>query len=69
MQVFPIPKKIIGKVETFCRNFLWSAKAEGRKAYVAWETLCEPKNVGGLNIKDLNMWNKTMMMKLLWISI
>ncbi|XP_058725372.1 uncharacterized protein LOC131596660 [Vicia villosa] len=47
MQAFPIPKKVIGKVESICRNFLWSAKAEGRKDYVAWENLCEPKNVGG----------------------
>ncbi|XP_058783305.1 uncharacterized protein LOC131657981 [Vicia villosa] len=36
------------------------------KAYVAWENLCEPKNAGGLNIRDLETWNKVMMLKLLW---
>lgn len=53
-------------MEALCRNLLWSAKADGRKAYVAWEIVCEPKNVVGLKIKNLIIWNKAILLKLLW---
>ncbi|XP_050890092.1 uncharacterized protein LOC127095448 [Lathyrus oleraceus] len=66
LTVFPMPKKIIKQIETICRNFLWYGKATGRKAYVSWEKICEPKNVGGLNIKDLNVWNNLTLLKLWW---
>ncbi|XP_058768924.1 uncharacterized protein LOC131642722 [Vicia villosa] len=66
MSVFPLPKKIIQKIEALCRNFLWSAKTDGRKALVAWEHLCEPRNAGGLNFKKLLFWNRATIMKLLW---
>ncbi|XP_058751357.1 uncharacterized protein LOC131624435 [Vicia villosa] len=66
MQAFPIPKKVIAKVESIYKNFLWSAKAEARKAYVSWENLREPKNAGGLHVRDLQLWNTIMMIKLLW---
>lgn len=66
MNVFPITKKVIAKIESVCRNFLWSAKAEGRKSLVAWNNICEPWNAGGLNFKNLHSWNKALILKLLW---
>ncbi|XP_058753368.1 uncharacterized protein LOC131626562 [Vicia villosa] len=66
MSVFPLPKKVIQKIEALCRNFLWSAKTDGRKALVSWENTCEPRNAGGLNFKKLIFWKKATIMKLLW---
>lgn len=66
MNVFPIPKKVIAKIESICRNFLWSAKAKGRKSLVAWNNVCDPRNAGGLNLRKLHSWNKALILKLLW---
>ncbi|XP_058783261.1 uncharacterized protein LOC131657932 [Vicia villosa] len=66
MQVFPMPKTVIKRINTICHNFPWSRKTTGKKAHVAWEDVCQPKNVGGLNLKYLEDWNKVTMLKILW---
>lgn len=33
---------------------------------MAWEKICYPKNAGGLKVMDLELWNKTLLVKLLW---
>lgn len=65
MHVFPISKKIIKQIETICRNFLWSGKATGRKAYIAWKKIYEPKNSGDLYITSLIDSNNATILKLL----
>ncbi|XP_058783389.1 uncharacterized protein LOC131658071 [Vicia villosa] len=57
VNVFPIPKKIIKRIRTLCKNLLWSAKVGGRKALVAWDNVREPKNTGGLNFKKVYTQN------------
>ncbi|XP_019415090.1 PREDICTED: uncharacterized protein LOC109326751 [Lupinus angustifolius] len=67
MQVFPIPKKVLHHLESNCRNILWNGKDENcKKAPVAWDHLCDPKQAGGLNLTSLEEWNKANMTKLLW---
>ncbi|XP_058747184.1 uncharacterized protein LOC131620196 [Vicia villosa] len=62
-----MPKGIIKRLESMCRNFLWTGK-EGtfRRAPIAWSKICEPKRQGGLNVFDLERWNKACLSKLLW---
>lgn len=56
LQVFPIPKKVLKHIESICRSFLWSGKEViTKKAPVAWEKICHPKNSGGLNVVDLGV--------------
>ncbi|KAG5619824.1 hypothetical protein H5410_005042 [Solanum commersonii] len=53
-----MPKKVIKSIESICKKFLWSGGADtSRKALIAWETLCLPKVVGGLNFLDITTWN------------
>ncbi|XP_058753184.1 uncharacterized protein LOC131626385 [Vicia villosa] len=67
MQVYPMPKKVIHHICAICRSFLWSSRDEiSRKSPIAWESVSEPKKVGGLNLVDLNCWNKATIIKLLW---
>lgn len=69
MQFFPLPKTVIHHIEALCRNFLWSGKeGNNKKALVAWTKVCDQKNVGGLNVIDLNRWNQATLTKLLWNS-
>ncbi|XP_060182748.1 uncharacterized protein LOC132612650 [Lycium barbarum] len=66
-QMLPLPKKILQKIETVCRKFLWTGAAEAKnKALVAWDQLCWPRTAGGLNITDVHTWNKAAIVKQLW---
>lgn len=50
--------------------YLWKCSLEGRHvARFAWETVCSPKEEGGLDVKDLEVWNKTCTIKLLWLIL
>lgn len=40
MQVFPLPKSVVKRVDSICKELLWSGKANGRKALVAWDIVC-----------------------------
>lgn len=50
------------------QSLLWSgdiAKKHGVK--VAWSTICQPKEEGGLGLRDFSLWNKTLNLKLIWL--
>lgn len=66
MQCFPLPRFTLKKIDTICRSFLWNGGADiSRKSHVAWKNICKPSKQGGLNIIDLDTWNRISMMKLL----
>lgn len=54
-------------VQSACRVFLWTGKAElSRRALIAWEKVMFPQQAGGLNIINLKLWNRAAVCKLLW---
>ncbi|XP_074265961.1 uncharacterized protein LOC141588416 [Silene latifolia] len=66
-RIFIIPKTIILKIKSICRNYLW----EGTDAYskspsVAWEAVCNAKDKGGLGIIHSEDWNVAMIGKYTW---
>lgn len=66
-QIFVLPKKVIKEVQSYCRIFLWTGGNDcSKKALVAWSHMCLPKTAGGWNIKDMEIWNKAAVCKLLW---
>ncbi|XP_045822135.1 uncharacterized protein LOC123915019 [Trifolium pratense] len=40
--------------------------SKSRKSPVAWKSVCQPKRYGGLNLIDIEIWNRITMLKLLW---
>lgn len=67
MTCFPFPKKVIQKINVICRSFLWTGGTTiSRKSPISWKQVCTPKNQGGLNLINLEIWNAVTMMKLLW---
>ncbi|KAH9725610.1 putative ribonuclease H protein [Citrus sinensis] len=67
MQTTSLPTGINMKIDKACRKFIWSGNSnQQRMSMVSWDTLCKPKAYGGLGLKDLNVMNKALLMKLSW---
>lgn len=50
-----------------CNAFLWKGTLEGKYvARVAWDKVTQPKQQGGLGLRNLELWNRTCTIKLLW---
>ena len=64
LSFFRIPKKVIHKVVSIQRNFLWGGGSETAKIpWVIWDIVCLPKTKGGLGIKDLSKFNEALIGK------
>ena len=60
-------KSIIKQIRNIQRNFLWGGSEGNRKwPLVDWQTICTPKVVGGLGLRDPLDNNKVMSAKIWW---
>jgi len=67
LSFYRIPKKVVHKIVSIQRNFLWGGGNETTKIpWVKWDTVCLPKIKGGLGIKDLNKFNEALLGKWGW---
>jgi len=57
----------VERLEGIQRRFLWGGGLEQNKiAWIKWETVCLPKEKGGLGIKDINSFNLALPGKWKW---
>ena len=67
MQTTSLPTGIKLKIDKACKKFIWSGNSnQQRMSMVSWDNLCKPKAYGGIRLKDLNVMNKALLMKLSW---
>ncbi|XP_015936169.1 uncharacterized protein LOC107462117 [Arachis duranensis] len=67
MMHMKIPKGICYEIEKMQRKFVWRGDMENRKFHaVNWNTLCQPKYLGGLGFKKLETMNVAFLLKILW---
>eukprot|EP00253_Pinus_taeda_P024058 PITA_24058 len=67
LSIIPAPQGILQQIKNIQRTFLWSGNAEKRKwSLVAWNKLCKPKLLGGLNLIDPLTINKACGSRLWW---
>ncbi|XP_026434040.1 uncharacterized protein LOC113331560 [Papaver somniferum] len=60
-------KKVSKESEKIIRNFLWYGDPSARKTItLKWEKTCSPIEEGGLGIRQLEVINRAMLMKLCW---
>ncbi|XP_031124367.1 uncharacterized protein LOC116027080 [Ipomoea triloba] len=62
IQNFQVPSTVVDHINSMCRNFFWN----GKKAWVAWDDICLPKEEGGLGLKNIKLWNATVLSKIIW---
>lgn len=67
MNYLPLPKVVIHRIDIICRSFIWSGGSNvTHKSPIAWQRVCSPKKVGGLNLIDLSVLNRAQFIILLW---
>ncbi|GKV27402.1 hypothetical protein SLEP1_g36575 [Rubroshorea leprosula] len=58
MSFFFVPKGVINELEKIRRDFLWGKKEGGGGiSWVKWDSVCKPKEEGGLGVRDLRTFN------------
>jgi len=67
--IFLLPKTVLEKITSICRNYLWGGTEEHAKIpYISWANTCNTKKHGGLGLKDYTAWNKASITKLAWAA-
>ncbi|XP_074288735.1 uncharacterized protein LOC141613892 [Silene latifolia] len=67
MSIFVIPKGVLHRLNSICRNYLWDGSVDHlRVPPVSWAKICSPKKEGGLGLRDSFVWNVAVMGKLVW---
>ncbi|XP_074305324.1 uncharacterized protein LOC141640419 [Silene latifolia] len=66
-RIFVIPKGIIRRIESICRNYLWEGVDQYHKApAVAWDKVCQDQKQGGLGVINCMAWNTALIGKYTW---
>nr|GEY98777.1 hypothetical protein [Tanacetum cinerariifolium] len=65
--VFILPTHILLNIEQLLRQFLWCHRSSGKgKSKVTWESVCVPKDEGGLGIRSHECFNAAIMASHIW---
>jgi hypothetical protein len=61
------PKGFIKKVDIHRKRMVWQELEEKKRYHlVNWNTICLPKDCGGLGVLDLTTMNQSLLCKWLW---
>lgn len=64
LSFFNMPQGVINKCRRIMRSFLWGGKEDRRSvAWVSWEVICKPKELGGLGLRDWESFNQALLGK------
>ena len=70
MSYFKLPKGLIKEFEVLIRKFWWGYTGDNKKVHwVKWDRLCEAKEFGGLEFKEIGKFNDSLLAKQVWRMI
>jgi hypothetical protein len=62
-----LPVQVWRKIRQIQRDFLWGGRRGSRKiSWIKWDTVCLPKNKGGLGVRDVRVVNISLLAKWRW---
>ncbi|KAA3479142.1 LINE-1 reverse transcriptase isogeny [Gossypium australe] len=65
MQSLVIPKGVCDEIERIARQFIWGGSiGKSKPALIGWESICQPRNYGGLDFRYLHDHNISFLMKI-----
>ncbi|CAL1388701.1 unnamed protein product [Linum trigynum] len=67
MQTTFLPTNVREYIDKQIRAFIWGSSEGGRKIHlIDWETICNPKEEGGLGLRNATRMNEAFMLKIAW---
>ncbi|PNY01857.1 cysteine-rich receptor-like protein kinase, partial [Trifolium pratense] len=64
---YKAPVCVLKDLVSIQRNFLWGGGMDSNKmCWVSWESICQSKDKGGLGIKNLELFNASLLCKWKW---
>ncbi|KAG6708038.1 hypothetical protein I3842_06G060300 [Carya illinoinensis] len=67
LSLFPLHVGVANRLKKIFRDFLWGGLEDERKFHlIKWDKVCTPLSCGGLGVRKLRSFNKTLLGKWLW---
>jgi hypothetical protein len=64
---FKAPIGVIKELVNIQRRFLWGGGSDSKKmCWVSWDRICQPKDRSGLGVKNLELFNNSLLCKGKW---
>jgi hypothetical protein len=66
MSFFAIPRGVLKKIDYYRSRFFWQQDEKRKYRLAKWSILCQPKDQGGLGIRNLDIQNTALLSKWLY---